>query len=44
MGGLIADTSAWNVAGVALGAGGFQFGTVGTAAGISSALTDDGKG
>jgi RHS repeat-associated protein len=40
---LIADDSAWNVAGVAIGAGGFQFGTFGTTVDIASALTDDGK-
>jgi len=39
----IAANSAWNVAALAVGAGGFQFGTFGTISDISSAVTDDGK-
>jgi hypothetical protein len=33
-----------NIAALALGAGGFQFGTFGTVSDITSALTHDGNG
>jgi RHS repeat-associated protein len=43
-GAAIAETSGVNIAALALGAGGFQFGTFGTVSDITSALTHDGNG